>query len=309
MKYPFPMDPALTAIAMSYKNQAMIADLVLPRVTVGKREFKYLKYDMAEGFTVPDTRVGRKSRPNKVEVSATDKTASVEDYGLDDDVPQDDILNAPENYDPRGRAVEHTTNLILLDREVRTAGVVFDAATYPVGHKETLAGTDQFSDFDNSRPVSVIASALDVPIMRPNVMVLGQSAWTILRQHPEIVKATHGNSGDKGMAARDAVKELFELEELIVGQGFVNTARRGQAANYQRVWGNHIALLHRDRNADTRNGATFGLTAQFGTRVAGSWPDKNIGLRGGETVRSGESVKELITAPHLGYFLENAVGV
>ena len=307
MKKPFPTDPALTAIALAVKNEAMIADLVLPRVAVGKREFKYYEYDMAEGFTIPDTRVGRKGRPSQVEFSMTEATASCEDYGLDDAVPQDDIDNAPPNYDPRGRAVEGIANLILLDREVRAAGAVFDAATYPVGHKETLAGTDQFSDFTGSAPIKVVSEALDVPIMRPNVAVIGQQAWTILRQHPEIVKATHGNSGDKGMAARQAVAEMFELEELIVGQGWVNTARRGQAANYQRVWGKHIALLHRDRNADTRQGATFGLTAQFGGRVAGSWQDRNIGLRGGEMVRAGESVTELITAPHLGYFLENVV--
>jgi hypothetical protein len=52
---------------------------------------------------------------------------------------------------------------------------------------------------------------------------------------------------------------------------------------------------------------TFGVTAQFGTRVAGSWDDKNIGLTGGKMVRAGESVKEVITAADLGYFVQNAV--
>jgi len=52
---------------------------------------------------------------------------------------------------------------------------------------------------------------------------------------------------------------------------------------------------------------TFGFTAQFGTRVAGSTPDKNIGLRGGQLVRVGESVKEIITSDQLGYYVQNAV--
>ena len=142
--------------------------------------------------------------------------------------------------------------------------------------------------------------------MRPNIMVIGQAAWSKLRQHPQIVKAAHGNSGDSGMARREAVAELFEIEDLIVGQGWVNVARRGQAAKYERVWGKHVALLHRDKNASTGQGATFGLTAEFGQRVAGSWEDRNIGLRGGQMVRAGESVGELITAAHLGYFIEDA---
>ncbi|MGV8796604.1 hypothetical protein ACV373_31930, partial [Pseudomonas aeruginosa] len=59
---PFPIDPELTAIAIAYRNGRMIADEVLPRVPVGKQEFKFWKYDLAQGFTVPETLVGRCGR-------------------------------------------------------------------------------------------------------------------------------------------------------------------------------------------------------------------------------------------------------
>lgn len=98
---PFPIDPELTAIAIAYRNGRMISDEVLPRVPVGKQEFKFWKYDLAQGFTVPETLVGRKSKPNEVEFSATDETGSTEDHGLDAPVPQADIDNAPTNYNPR----------------------------------------------------------------------------------------------------------------------------------------------------------------------------------------------------------------
>ena len=71
--------------------------------------------------------------------------------------------------------------------------------------------------------------------------------------------------------------------------------------------GPHASFIYRDRLADTRNGTTFGLTGQWGDRVSGSIADPNIGLRGGQRVRVGESVKELVTAPDLGFFFENAV--
>ena len=41
--------------------------------------------------------------------------------------------------------------------------------------------------------------------------------------------------------------------------------------------------------------------------IASFQADPNIGLRGGQRVRVGESVKELVTAPDLGFFFENAV--
>ncbi|MUI52382.1 phage capsid protein, partial [Pseudomonas aeruginosa] len=135
---PFPIDPELTAIAIAYRNGRMIADEVLPRVPVGKQEFKYWKYDLAQGFTVPETLVGRKSKPNEVEFSATDETSSTEDHGLDAPVPQADIDDAPTNYNPLGHATEQTTNLILLDREARTSKLVFNPNSYAAGNKRTL---------------------------------------------------------------------------------------------------------------------------------------------------------------------------
>ena len=302
---PFPIQPDLTAIAIAYKNARMIADEVLPRVPVGKQDFKYLEYNLEEGFTVPDTKVGRKSKPNEVEFSAVEKTASTEDHALDSAIPQADIDNAPVNYNPEGRAVEGIQNLIELDREVRVSNLVFGAANYSAANKTALAGAAQFTD-PTSKPIDVIQDAADSLILRPNVMVLGRRAFTVLSRHPSIVKAFHGNAGDAGQASREFLAEFFELDKVLVGEARVNTTRKGQAASLQRAWGSHIALIHQETHADTNNGtATFGLTAQFGNRIAGSIPDGDIGMRGGRRVRSGESVKELLTAPDLGYLIQN----
>lgn len=304
---PFPIQPELTAIAIAYRNTRLIADEVLPRVPVGGQQFKYLKHTMAEGFTIPDTKVGRTSKPNEVAFSATEVTDSTKDYALDDPIPQADIDNAPPNYNPMGRATEGIMNLIELDREVRAAALVFATAQYATANKITLSGTSQFSDYVNSNPLGVIMAGLDACIMRPNVGVMGRAVFTKLCMHPEIVKAVHGNSGDAGIVQRKAIADLFELEDVLVGEGWVNTARKGQAASLSRVWGKHIALIHRNRTAGPNSGLTFGFTAQFGGRIAGATPDKNIGMRGGQLVRAGESVKEVITANDLGYLIIDAV--
>ena len=52
---------------------------------------------------------------------------------------------------------------------------------------------------------------------------------------------------------------------------------------------------------------TFGYTAQFKDRVSGSIVDPDIGLRGGQRVRVGESVKELVVAKDAGYLFENVI--
>jgi hypothetical protein len=304
---PFPLDPRFTAIAIKYRNSRMIADQVLPRVPVMKQEFKWLRHTLAEGFTVPDTKVGRRSAPTEVEFTGTEVTDSTQDYALDDVIPLADLDNAPENYDPMGRATEGLADLIELDREVRTANLVFTLGNYPAAQRTTLSGSSQWSDI-TSNPISAISGALDAMIMRANVMVVGQLVWTKLSQHPSIIKAVYGYANDSGIATRQQVAALFELDEILVGSAWLNTAKKGQAVSTSRVWGKHAALLHRDGMADGRgNRTTFGFTAQFGARIAGSMAEPKIGLRGSTRLRVGESVKELIAASDLGYFFQNAV--
>lgn len=311
---PFPVNPELTAISIAYRNpaHALIADRVMPRLSmaVGTREFKYMEYDLAQAFTVPSTLVGRKGRPNEVDWTANEKPASVEDHALDEPVPLDDIEQGrKQGLDVRGITVEFLTNLILLAREIRVAALANNPANYAAGNTTVLSGTDQFSDTANSNPVEVLQDMLSAPIIRPNVMNMGLAVWTKVRTHPKIVKAIYPGSDGGGMVTREQFRELFELSELNIGEGFLNTARKGQAPNMQRAWGPHISAHFRDTTATNRHGVTWGLTVPYGTRISGSQPDGNIGMRGGERVRVGESLKELVCAKDVGILIQNAVAV
>ncbi len=89
----FPVNPTLTAIAMVYRNPAqnLIADLVLPRVPTAKK-FVWTNYDAAQGFTVPQTLIGRKSLPSEVDFQGQLVNDECRDYGLDDIIPNDEIV-------------------------------------------------------------------------------------------------------------------------------------------------------------------------------------------------------------------------
>jgi hypothetical protein len=304
---PFPIDPHLTAIAIAYKNPAYIADAVLPRVPIDKQKFTFLQYAVDQFFNVPDTRVGRRSKPNEVNLEATEVADFAEDFGLDGGVPKADEANADSRYDPVGAEVEFLQEQIALDREARVAGLVFNNATYDPALRQTLAGNSQFSDYVNSDPIGVINDALDAPLMRPNQMVFGQSAWTKFRAHPKIVEACLGTGAKAGNATRQAVAELFEVDEIIVGSARGNSQKRGQAPVMTRLWGKHLALLYKAPVIQAKGAVTFGASFQWGERIAGQWEDKNIGLRGGTACRTGESLRERVVASQAGYFLQNVI--
>ena len=312
----FPVNPMLTAIAMVYSNPAisLIADEVMPRTPTAKK-FAWSSYDVGQGYTVPQTLVGRKSVPTEVDFTGTLVNDEVLDYGLDDIVPNDEVaafesMIKPASggpIDPLSISAMLTTKLIGLDREIRVAGRVFNTANYPAPNQQTLVGVTQWSDFVNSNPLDALLAALDVPVYRPNVLALGQATFTKLRQHPRVVQAVFGTAQTGGVVTRDQLAQVLEIARVVVGAGFVNTARKGQAVNTQRVWGKHAALLYIDKEAAMSGQPCWGFTAQWGNKVAGEIAEPKMGMRGSQRVRVGESVKEVVSAPALGYYFQNAV--
>lgn len=309
---PFPVNESLTAIALSYRNEALIADMVLPRVPVATDAFKYFKWNKDEAFTVPDTKIGRKSEANMVEFGGTEVTDSTVDFGLKDAVPVQDIKNAAGTpFDPLAMAALHTTRLVMLDREIRVAGAVFNAANFASANKATLSGTGQWSDYTNSNPLSAMLTAFDAMIMRPNKLILGQAVWTVLRQHPKIVeavKATGAGTGAQGMIARQQLADLLEIQEVIVGSGWVNSAKKGATASYARVWGKFACAIYTEPVTSTEAATTFGFTAESGggLRVR-DWFDEKMGTDGAQVVQVVDTAKEVLPANDLGYLWSAAV--
>jgi hypothetical protein len=312
---PFTVQPRLTQIAMGIKPAGFIADEVCPRIPVASEKFIYTKFSTEEVFTIPDVRVGRTGAPNTVEFGGIDVTDSTEDYGLDDPVPNKDIKNAVgTNYNPLDAAAERTALLVRMAREKRVADLYFSLNTYAAALRTPLSGASQWSD-PTSDPVSAILNMFDAMLVRPNIAVFGRAVWTKLRMHPKVVAAVlnagrgTGGTAAAGSVGQQAVADLLELERIYVGESFANTAKKGQTASYGRLWGKHAAFLRVDKAVrDTKAAVpTFGFTAQWGDDVAGTIADPNIGLEGGQRVRVGEHVKELVAFQEVGCFFQNAV--
>lgn len=315
---PFPVDPVLTAFAIGYRNPAylFIADDVLPRAPVMGERFSWTEYPLEEGFRVVDNRVGRTGRINRVEFTGTRRDSSVEDFGLEAPIPNSDIREADRmkaaglgNFDPRQRAVMGIEDYNQINREIRVATLLQSPASYPTSQKLALSGTAQFSDYANSDPIGVIKSALDSTLVfRPNQVTMGHRAWTILSSHPKLIKAVKGGLTEDGMITKRQFADLFELNKVLVGAAYMDAARFGQAADIRRVWGDHMIFQFVNPSADVNAGTiTHGFTAAYGTKISGSLSDPNVGLEGGETVRSGERIKELIVAPGVSFLIQDAV--
>lgn len=302
---PIPVHPELTAIAIKAPVPGMIADQVLPDFSVGSEAFKWNKFAVHQGLTVPDTKVGRRSRTNEVEFEATEEDGSVLDYGLQDSVPVSDST-AKSDIDPEAVAAEMTSQLVTLGREARVASLVFDPNTYLPAQRTTFAAGAGFTD-PNADPLEIIEDAKAKMIVDPNTMTMGVDGWRTLRSHPKMIKAARSvNSTGEGRLSIDEMRDLLEMETILVGRAHLNIGKPGQPASIRRVWADHISMSFTERVVKNAQAYTFGATARLTGKLAFRHFDSNIGLQGGNVIRIGERLRELIMAQEAGWLFVNA---
>ena len=333
---PFPHDPVRTAIILLYHEPGMIAHRVLPPTPpLGSEKFDYTKFEIGDAFQVPNTDLGRKSEPQEVEVQGKRVVDSTRHHGLRDAVPQSDVDNAmvrrdgaPNWMDPRDLAAINLKHLLQLAREVRTADTVFATTSYGADYRIALAQADRF-DKDAADPLGVLETALETPIFRPNVVVFGQKPWSKFRQHPKVLKAVNRVSGaDSGLASRQGVAELLEVDEVLVGRSRVASSEEGQELALKRAWGKHVACIYRGATAvgtsmpggdagsqqqegldlvSNKDTTTFGFNAVYQPEEVLSRFNPIRGIKGVHELIVRESCREVICGPEFGYFIQNAV--
>lgn len=315
---PFPIHPTYTGITAAYQNEEMIADTVLPFATpVGTELFTWYEYPIGQALTVRDTRIGRRSEANTIDVQATERESKTIPHALSDLVPQSDIDNAPEGYDPRGHAAETVTDLMILRRELDVAGVVFNPATYAAANKVNLNGGDQF-DEDGTDVFDMLWEACGKTLVRPNMLTLGETTWRKMATNPKLIAKLYGAASTRGKARKEDLATELEIAQVVVGKARVNSAELGQPVNLSRAWGAHAALLYVNRLANNQRGLTFGMTvprsvtgdakASTGSRWrAREIPEPKIGINGSMRIQVESERKELVVSADCGFYFENAV--
>jgi hypothetical protein len=306
---PFVIQPRLTRIAMAFSQPGMIADAVCPRVNTMGELFQYTKVSLKELISVPDTKIGRTGAANQVEFSQFDETDRTEDHGIEVPVPVKDIDNAAQANaaDPLANATLQGQELMTLAREKRVATLINTAGNYANGYKLTLDGTSgkyHFDDVTNGTPVAQMQDARDGMVIRPNTIVMDQPTWTKISRHPETVaKVLPTAISTKGQVTIAQFAELMEVDQMLIGQAWYDTAKKGQTEVPARIWGNFLAMLHINRalNGTQTVMPTFCFSATWEGLQVGTYFDPKRGVKGVQVVKVVDQIKELISWQTAGY--------
>jgi len=307
------IDRALTNVAVKYMNREMIADAVFPVIRTGKKSDKYFKFKPETMFNLAAVDVvGAESMPGRPAAGLdTPGTFSCTDRALQDFISTDEEINADAPLQPRIDVTEILTNYLMLAREKRVADIVFGSGNYG-SNTAALAGADRW-DTSTSDPVSKILTALRTPLVRPNVMVIGEEAWDGLRTNPKLLqyvlsRSATANGATPLMLDESTIAAAFRLERVLIGQALYNTSAEGAAASYSRVWGKSCALIRVESSPSPRRTQTFGYTFRFGAMETSTFYDGRPGRAGGTYIKVAHSdADEVVAGSSAGYLYTTVV--
>lgn len=238
------VNKVLSQMAMGYKPEGFIADMIFPTVIVDKQSDIYLEWDRGRRLRRQDTQRSPGAEAHKVTQDVGSATFYCRNYALKAAVTIEDKSNADPAY-VQG-LINGRTELILddlaLDREMRVSELVTSTAN--VGSSAAVSSgwggagdplADVNAGIDNVRYANGV---------KPNRITYGPQAWDTFRRDSTVRNLILGVNNGGGYVNEKQVASLLEIEEVLVAGAFKNTGAEGQAEDIQVVWADNVLISY-----------------------------------------------------------------
>ena len=312
MEERYQYQPELTAVALAYRNKKLIADLVMPKVPVTTQSFEYMELDGAIPPQIPDTKVGQKGAAKTWEGKFIKKSATCENHALKEAVTKQEA----ENYAAKGkdlRAIRTTQLLEVIQtaREIELAEKLSASSNYLSANVHSVASSKKIGT-QNSEAVDMIEEYKNKVLGGANTMITSREAFSALRRDRTIINSISINSKAQqtdvpGMVSVEAIKELFMLDNIFIGETMINQAKKGAQPTLASVWQNDIVLLNVNPAATNDFGITYGYCAVNQDWEVMTYDDPDAGLKGAEIIRPSASFIDVIAMKACGALLKDVI--
>lgn len=233
------VDPVLTQLSRGFKNPSFIGTKLFPVVMVAKEGGKIPQFSK-DAFKIYNTE--RALRANSNIISPEGKTTI--DFALtehDLSYPMD-YREVEEDITPlKIHATNVTTDGIALRLEKLIADMSQDLNTYPTGNKVTLGAGSKFDD-NTSDPFAIFDTAKEAVrgkiAKRPNVCILGATAYKSLKNHAAIVDRIQYTQN--AVITAELLRQLLDFEQLYVGDSVYSD----DAGAFVDIWADNVIVAY-----------------------------------------------------------------
>lgn len=303
------VEKLLSQFSQMYRNSNFIGEDILPPLKVKEKTGKFAKYGKenlrpytGQIYRAPGTRAV------SIDYSVSQGEYTCRERSAEKLVPDEAMNNTDDPYDAKRDATAVLMDVIWVNQELALSAVLENTST--ITQNVTLSGTDQWSDYSNSTPIDDINTGIttveDANGQTPNSMFMSIEVWRKLKSHPDVreqLKYT-GKSGNMNESAfKSFFMELFDVENVFVGNAIYNSADEGQTDVISKVWGKHFWVFYKNPSP-TLMRATFGYTFFDVPRVVDTYREE---AKLSDVIRQRYSYDQNIMDATLMYLIKNAI--
>lgn len=246
------VDKLLTNVSQAYIPDGYISEAIFPNLTVKQKTGKIGKYGN-DHLRIVNAKMGGSAKAPRYEPIVRDSELySIESYGLEGLVTEDDYANVEEPFSAEEDETVGLSTTLWTIKERGIGQVLFDTSV--ISQNITLsAASDKYSDYTNSRPLENFRDAqntiLDSTGVMPNRAIMSQKVFNTLKYHPAILRTLGYADNRAGTLSQAEIANALGVETLHVGNVSFNDAVKGQADSLTQAWTDSILMYHAPRTA------------------------------------------------------------
>jgi len=257
------LDLPLTNVVINHRPRGMIADLIAPVVEVPRLSGNIIEFSQADALRVEDDKRAPGTLAKRVTRNVSSHYFFCTNHALADGVTIEDRANADPVYATRmfGSRATYLMDKLALNWERRIALEV--TSTSNVGSSAAVAsvwtgaGADPLSDLNTAIDNVTYATGY-----RPNRIVMGLKPWNALRRHSTVRNLLFAPNAQQstGYANVEQIQTLLDIERVLVGGAFINTAEENIAQSLSTIWGTSVLVYYANPNPTSREEPSFMYT-------------------------------------------------
>lgn len=303
------VDKLLTNVSNQLVPTGYISEQILPELKVKQYSGKIANYGNGH-LRIVNTVVGGKSHYPMVDsITRSSDTYQIESHGLKDIVTKEDYANVEKPYDAEEDVTIALSTHLWLGKEKSLADTL--TSTSIITQNTTLAGTDQFSDYDNSNPLGELKDARiavrDGCGFAPDTAIMDWSVAETLRFHPQLLDVLgFKHNRPNGLTDMELARAL-NVRKVLIAEAVYNSAVQGQSDSLAPVWGKHLVFAKLPDRVGLRQ-KSLGYRVQ----LAGQAPRQVYKANQDEPVDSKkimvvDAYDQILTDANCAYLIENAI--
>ena len=285
-----------------------IADKVLPKIMVKQTSGLIGSYDK-EHLRIVNSVMGGRGEAPRVDVGTkSTNTYLIEKHGLSDIVSEEDYDNVEAPFDAELDSVNFLLSRLWLGKEKALADSLTSSSV--MTNYTTLSGSQQWSDWTNSDPLSDLKTARvavrDACGIAPNSAILEWEVADTLRYHPAILESLGFSRARAGQLTDDDLKKALDVQNLYVGSAMYNSSNQGQTDSLGKIWGTN-AVMYYSPPAPTKRDQALGFYVARGSERQVYKNNVNNPPKAKEIIVI-DSYDFIITDVNCGYLIAGAIG-